>query len=336
MLAAYNIRFVDIEEVTNHAAVYFGTQDLADGTVARYRHKFPESRVWLEIDDQKATEITNEYLALVVMNLNEAAFSECGKRHFFQRDALTLPEVTKKKRSVFYNLEWGPDPTTEKTFKTPPSIVRVVHKPFSFNLNPDCTFWLLSSLFKPVYRNTVSRHTYVQRGTQALAPYFTIEFKKARQADEDAEDQVAASAALTLYNRVDLRTRSLKAQGLSPYSTSAFADIKHFGLTFTGDWATLFVCRPMICETAGNEEVGDPWDGCTIGLLRQLRVVIEDDVKELASWVNEIHFWGLTVHADAVEADVKHILLSRRTVNLRVSDIQGAAQSAEHTGDDQD
>lgn len=93
--------------------------------------------------------------------MNEAAFSGCGKRRFFQRDDLALPEAAERKRTIFHNLEWGPSPEfmNFKILRTPPKLLAgdVPHKPFSFNLNPDCTFWLLNSPFKSDCRNAVSR-----------------------------------------------------------------------------------------------------------------------------------------------------------------------------------
>lgn len=181
--------------------------------------------------------------------------------------------------------------------------------------------------------------TYVLKGPEALASYFTIEFKKELEAVDAAEDQVAAFAALTLYNRVDLRRRSLEAQLQTQRSQSSseltFADIKHYGLTFAAQEATLFLCRPIMRRTV-DDQVLETWHGCTINRLCIINVTTQEGIRELASWVNEIHHWGLTSHANAVEADVKHILMGRKGAKLRVSDIPVFSQPARQPGDDQD
>lgn len=80
----------------------------------------------------------------------------------------------------------------------PPLIKKAsVPKTFSFDIRPDCQYWLSMRSFNPKYAQLYPEHVFVLR-EQITCPYFTIEFKKDDGSTLKAENQVATAAVALL------------------------------------------------------------------------------------------------------------------------------------------
>jgi hypothetical protein len=132
-------------------------------------------------------------------------------------------------------------------------------------------------------------------------PYFTIEFKKHGQSNDQATWQACAAASIALYNRYLLKCKAL-AVGAEEWTDSDRVQIKHYILTYVGVDYDIWVLRARFSEDSSA------WDGCSITNICHSTCTSKAGVRRLESWINEIHRWGLSVHAAGCQADVKTIL----------------------------
>lgn len=161
--------------------------------------------------------------------------------------------------------------------------------------------------------------TYALPHAKAMAPYLTIEFEKDDQSFKVAENQLVASTALVLYNRVRLRCERLQTFGVSPteWDIDDFEDIMHYGIAFSGSEARSYTGRPIwlfeeaVAAESGPRAIENVWRGCQLRCFQLLNVTNTDDVLELQQWTNEIHNWGLGKHSEEFVLDVKGVLVNQ-------------------------
>lgn len=332
VLARHGIILRDIKDDLRSPYAHFGTpdpegDDKFSGTLLEWyhtkHHHTKDSKVWLSLDETKARDIATEYQAMNRLRENEAAFSYYGKSSFFKMDKRILPESELRVNTTRFMLEWGPKPD-DKNLYPPPQVngPELTQPPFAFNMKPDCTYWLTLCRMNPRYRSMASRLTYTLPQIQAMAPYLTIEFKKDDQDYEVAENQLAASVAVILYNRVRLRCDRLQAcqTPRSNWSGKHFADIKHYAIGFNGSQARIYRAYPNLtfAEVAGEALLTEQtesehpantiWKGCRLDDFSLMDAQRVDGVLSLQEWVNEIHCWGLGAHSEQVIFDIKGIL----------------------------
>lgn len=188
---------------------------------------------------------------------------------------------------------------------------------YAFDLRPDCAYWLSMQAFSQKYKVQIGQHVYVVNG-KITCHYLTIEFKRDATEETAASNQVAAAGALALYNRFRLREQSLKLAG-QKWNKEQITSLRHYGITFGGP-AYIVWCIRIV--TKNNQWVGCRMQSVCIGNCR-----LADGVRDLIDWINEIHFWGLTVHGPACQDDVKTCI---RALNggYRVSDV-GSMEATE-------
>lgn len=63
---------------------------------------------------------------------------------------------------------------------------------YSFNFDPDCTYWLTLHRLNAWQRDCVPDYIYVKRDI-AMTPYLTVEFKKPNQTSREAQDRIACA-----------------------------------------------------------------------------------------------------------------------------------------------
>ncbi|KAK5110513.1 hypothetical protein LTR85_001003 [Meristemomyces frigidus] len=242
----------------------------------------------------------------------EAKFQFHALSHFFLQDEVHVPHSLERKRVAYCKMQWAPKPEGRLLCCAPEMQQTPFDAcpPFGFVTNPDCTFWLTALQFNPKHRADVRDITFVVNKPQVMTPYFTIEFKKSDTTLEAAVNQIAAAAALTLYNRVALRAWRLRDTAPDrPLTSQDFEDIFHFGIAFAGEQALIYKISPTLHDLAFPSAV-------LVGGARGNRPNETDlsranepnNVLELKRWVNEIQNWGLGYYSREVRVDVKGIL----------------------------
>ncbi|KAK0953584.1 hypothetical protein LTR91_023667 [Friedmanniomyces endolithicus] len=229
---------------------------------------------------------------------DEAKFAFYGKLAFFKQDVAHIPRSSARKRSAYCKMEWAPQPDSD-ILRCPPMVSHVTslaasgrnEAPFTFNHKPDCTFWLPMVQFNPVYRRAMPRLTFMVPKAEVVGPYLTIEFKKADQDMASAVNQLAASAALILFNRVTLRIRRLNEYSLQREQCSFLSHLeglKHYGIALAAQYANIHVIKPRFEATGkardgqnGAFDVASVWRGCRVRLLVSLDLTREEDVLEM-------------------------------------------------------
>ena len=307
--------------------------------IVKWYHKqsgLNDSFIWLPLLQEDARNIAYEYQQMVAVEEEEAKFAFFGKLAFFQQDVAHVPRSNLRKRSAYCKMEWAPKPDGQ-VLHCPPIVKHVgrhaaeaTSEPyFAFNNKPDCTFWLPMVQFNPVYRRAVPRLTFMVPKAEVVGPYLTIEFKKADQDATAAVNQLAAAAALILFNRLALRVRRLNEylrSGNASYTPADFDGLKHYGVALAAQYVYIYEATPHLGEEMEVSDRGDGrlkaeriWQGCKLRLLVSLDLTREEEVLEMCSWVNEIQNWGLATHSEDLIVDIKGILRKGEGGDERIS-----------------
>jgi hypothetical protein len=262
---------------------------------------------------------------MLALKENDTKFSYRGKRYFFKDDDLHAPGDDIRCSSVYFQLEWAPNPDGQQLI-CPPVVVADRGLDFGFNSNPDCTYWLTTQRFNMDYRKQIDRLTFVLPHVEAVAPYLTIEFKKDVSTFDAAVNQLTVSATLILYNRFRLQLDHLRAmECLSSVNERAYEDLKHYGIAFNGSKAHFFVAQPRLNLESPS---GATWRGCRLTHFTTFDANNWQHVISIQHWLNEIHNWGLGEFSSYLMLDVKGILRAAPGGN-RVSQLQGDAEALE-------
>lgn len=266
----------------------------------------PVSPVWLNADEQWVEEVTEDYDSMMRERLCEAEFAAYALEKFLRRDR-RLGALSRKKEERLWHtirvLELVAKPT-ETLWMAPPVLEqdeKEGYTNYDFDIRPDCAYWLSDQAFARNYKPLVNQHVFVS-GQQAkvTCPYLTIEFKKDECDISVARNQVAAATALFLYNRYELRRRSLELSG-QEWSVELSKHLQQYGMTFTGSTYEVWWIEPLLTDEF-------KWDGCCMHRVWSGECTDADSVCDLIDWINEIHCWGLTVHGPQCELDVKACL----------------------------
>lgn len=192
---------------------------------------------------------------------------------------------------------------------------------YRWDVRPDCAYWLSNRGFNEEYAEAIPGCCFVYR-SWISNPYFTIDFKKNDWKSGVAATQLLTAAAIALFNRCELRAQARR-------TVNETDGLRHYGITFEGSQFVVYVVEPTpapitspisvhtgpivpqfapadtASSTSESEKPFFAWYGCKMNRLAQGDCTIPRDVQRLVSWVNEIHRWGLTVHARSVQTDIK-------------------------------
>lgn len=272
-------------------------------------------QVWLNNDESLVQDIVREYSCMDRRNLCEAEFASYARETLLKRDGRVLDLDQEERNSL-----WLPERMIELVAKPtvavwtrpplvgkPAEIGDTSHTDYEFDLRPDCAYWLSLQAFNPDYRTQVKEYVYVLNRT-ITCPYLTIEFKRDDSEEQVAWNQVAAAAALALYNRFRLRQEALGQH----CDLKQLQVIRHYGMTFTGSCYSIWIILPQVTPQS-------KWRGCRMDRLFQGDCTTQAGVRDLIDWINEIHCWGLTLHGPECAKDVK-LSLKARSCGFRVSD----------------
>jgi hypothetical protein len=298
-------RGICIDDTTKSvlAAFHFGVDEApANGLPEYYRNLsgLSETTLWLDADESFITDIVREYESMREYSLNEAEHATYAIENLLKREVRNaqLPVTRHWMAERMIQLVAKP----EKRWEQPPVLDRAVaHKPYHFDIRPDCSYWISLQAFNPDYRETIGEYVSVRKD-RILCPYLTIEFKKDDTSSRKARNQVAVASALALYNRWKLKKDRLDA-AKKPWSERHKKVLKHYGITFTGRSFEFWCIEPTL-DSQGS------WIGCRMYRLAQHTCKSSNGVRRFVDWVNEIHRWGLTVHGPSCERDIKYCINS--------------------------
>ena len=183
--------------------------------------------------------------------------------------------------------------------RNPPAYL-ILSSEYSFDVRPDCSYWLSLRAFNLEYQSYVHQLIHTIHN-EFISPYLTIEFKRDLEAEVVVKNQVAAASSLALYNRFRLREQRLELTKDTWTKEDLIMDIKHYGLTMQGSQYGIWCITPTVSEV-------DRWAGCEMKLVGYGHCGNPHDVRGFINWINEIHYWGLTVHGPGCQDDAKYML----------------------------
>lgn len=309
-----NARRIYVDEegpIMPSAFAHFGTEKPQDGYTSL--EGLSGASIWVQKDSTELTHIAAEYTQMRGLGLAEEEFASLAKEIFLLR--------TWRSETASLERQWRVDrmlqlvcPLEEKKHWLAPPILDAdaADVKWSWDIRPDCAYWLSLNGFNPKYRFQVKKCTFV-RG-YITCPYFTVEFKRDGQPENVAINQVAAAGSLALYNRWRLHSEARIAKPTLPDDTP---NIRHYALTFVGSIFVFWVLQPTIHD--------GQWNGCTMTSLIKADCADVYDIEELVDWINEVHRWGLSEHGPGCERDVKAILNTSgvRTSNIHENVLEG-------------
>ena len=183
---------------------------------------------------------------------------------------------------------------------------------YSCDVRPDCSYWLSPKAFRQEYRSYV-HHLIHTIHKKFVSPYLTIDFKRDLDAEVVVKNQVAAASALALHNRFRLREQRLEVAQRPWSEGDVTMSIRHYGLTMQGSQYEVWCTTPTLSDDRR-------WAGCEMRLIGYGHCEEPYDVRELIKWINEIHYWGLTIHGPPCQNDAKE-MLGKMNTGFRPSDI---------------
>jgi hypothetical protein len=300
-----NSRGIHIDDSTKSvlAAFHFGVDKAPAEDLPEYYRNLSglsETTLWLDTDESFLIDVVREYESMKEYSLNEAEHATYAIETLLKREIRNarLPKTRHWMAERMVQLVAKP----EKQWEQPPVLDKTVpHKPYNFDIRPDCSYWVSLQAFNPEYREAVGEYVSVRKD-RILCPYLTIEFKKDDSTLRKARNRVAIASALALYNRWKLKKDRLDAVK-KPWSERHEKVLKHYGLTFTGRNFEFWCIEPTL-DSQGS------WIGCRMYRLAQHTCNSSEGVSRFVNWVNEIHRWGLTVHGPSCERDIKYCINS--------------------------
>lgn len=266
-----------------------------------YKDFAVDLQIYLEFDDAEANRIAKKYSEMSSLGLCEAEFQTMGTETFFRGQQTFEPPKTRQ--WTVYRMMQLVNPANDETEWAPPPLLTTDQQDgYTFDVRPDCSYWISLSGFNSNYHGDIRRwlHVLYKRMT---CPYLTVEFKKDDENVNQAQRQASAPAAVAVYNRYRLKQVAIQTDDSRAWTEEDRELMRHYVLTFTGENFDVWIMR---AEPQPNGDTA--WDGCRMVRLCKSACDSIDGVRKLAFWLNEIHRWGLGAHAAGIEEDIKKIL----------------------------
>lgn len=257
------------------------------------------NNIWVDTTERFCEQMSREFSALIQYEDILEPEYERSCNYFFKFELRDASMAKDRKFRTEATPQGSVKPDMIKLWTIPPILSPDAHtKEYLWDLRPDLIYWLSLNGFSPEYTWALEQYTHV-RFKRKLSPYCTVEYKRAKDtmSEKISMNQMAASSLIALWNRFDLRKRAIKAQQ-RPWQKKDMEDMKHYGVRVQREAFDIWVM------TATMSEQGE-WEGARLKLLRTGELSTVIGVEALSVWLNEIHRWGLSVHAKGVEADVK-------------------------------
>ncbi|KAI1430983.1 hypothetical protein GGR50DRAFT_698467 [Xylaria sp. CBS 124048] len=292
---------------------HFGLSGMPKDRVARYyvySQRFPLG-IWIKPDTEREVRIRDEYLAMGMYGCNEAEYSTFALHEIFLNSRLSPPPPTPVGADTSKR-PWTPvrmlrlaQGLSPDTWESPPYIARIARiappeKQYEWDIRPDCAYYISLQAFPTTYRDKVDKFVSVVQ-KRAFAPYLTIEFKKENETAATTRNHLAAASAMALYNRWRLKSAALhhllKNKGTWPEEQKL--QMRHYGITLVGPTWQLWYTTPKTYHK---------WTGCTMSHIIDGQCTDLDGVIRLLDSINDVHYWGLTEHANC-KTDIDLVLI---------------------------
>ncbi len=233
------------------------------------------ANVWVEKSDVEAGRIAAEYKEMKGLSLCEEKFARVAKETFLQRAWRSVDTSEDRRWRAERMLQLVCPPQENAHWCIPPLLDSNASSvaEWSWDIRPDCAYWLSLKGFNQQYSFHVQNCAFVQ--DYITCPYFTIEFKRDGQSHDVAVKQVAAAGAMALYNRWRLFSEA------KYISLSFIGTIRHYALTFIGPKFVFWILQPTPRD--------GQWSGCTMRRLVGSECTAVYGVRELIDWINEVH-----------------------------------------------
>ncbi|KAF2086040.1 hypothetical protein K490DRAFT_66966 [Saccharata proteae CBS 121410] len=304
--------------------VHFGTTEPPNATSRQSFYRkvtgLRETEIWLDIDREKAARIRREYKAMESWGLKEGDHEHTAVELILKRE-WRWPERETKTEEVTNErvTKIGIKPIPSLRWKAPPLIGKHEprksnYKPFEFDVFPDALYWISLNNFDP--GRTVLFEPFVHIFNQRiLLPYLTVEHKCDGTESRNAKHQIAASAAMILYNRFLVKGILLDLTG-APWSTVNTSNLRHYGLIMMGSKWSIWLARPRITRSG-------KWSGCTVDCIDEGTMSSYTVIQKLGDWLNEIHRWGLTTWGTEVIQDLETCVATASSRALEELEVSG-------------
>ncbi|KAI0102202.1 hypothetical protein GGR51DRAFT_528124 [Nemania sp. FL0031] len=279
---------------------HFGFSGLPEDRIERFNtyKNMLQLSVLLKPDTERKERIQREYRAMNEYRCNEAEYSAYALHNIFL-DEPRYPALltTGDERWLPVRMLQLVQKPSENEWEKPP-LLELPEKQYEWDVRPDCAYYASLQAFPPIIRPSVEKYVSVVQ-ERAFSPYLTIEFKKNNETAITAQNQVAVASAIALYNRWRLKREALQITNDGNWSEEQKLQIRHYGITFTGSKWELWFSIP---------KTYDNWTGCTMFSMRRGQCSMLDSVGLLLSSINDLHYWGLMVHAKSCKVDIDTII----------------------------
>ncbi len=292
-------RWISVDRLLSRIAFeYFGTSR----PTQRYQDLpgLESTAVWLESNTSFIPGVVSAYKEMKELGLCEAEYAQYTMENFFKGERPNVEPTRPWKTRRLIELEVNP----EELWKSPPVLDVPPAKDYNFDIRPDVSYWIPIEAFNEENTNYIEELVLV-RHERFLCPYLTIQFKKEDPQDEEAENQIAIAGSIALYNRFLLKERRLRKKN-QDWTDQHLAPVKHYGITFSAEEVGIWCIRPR--PPLSIHDLSHTWTGCVMERVFRSPCTQEARVQMLADWINEIHRWGMTTHADSCQRDLERYM----------------------------
>ena len=258
-----------------------------------------KSTLWLDTEPTFLEKVNKEYYFMHHYHLCEAEFASFAKENLLKREPRqeiqhNAEDSDQRFPRAERMLEFvcKPDDDPESLWRVPPLVVSQDYPTYTFDIRPDCSYWISLHAFNSKYSGQMGGFVHVSQ-ERMTCPYFTVEFKRDDTAARRGSVQAATFGALALYNRYLLRTQVTSKE----WTHEQECQLRHYALTIAKSSYTFWCIRPKLKDGV--------WKGCHMERMCFGHLGKIQGVTDFVSWTNEIHRWGLTKHLKSCETDVR-------------------------------
>ncbi|KAI1128915.1 hypothetical protein F5Y10DRAFT_291564 [Nemania abortiva] len=251
--------------------------------------------IWLEPDDENSKRIQEEFYAMNGYFCNEAEFTAYALQEVLldERRYPKSAEPTEILMAPVRTLQLVQKPTSPMW--DVPTRLASSEKRYDWNIRPDCAYYISLRAFPFDFRHDVKEFVSVVQ-KRACCPYLTIGFQKYLETPETATNQVAIASAIALYNRWRLKHEALQKLGIAgDWPENHKNQLRHYSITFVEAAWELWYTTP---------KTYDVWSGCTMFRMKSGDCHDANSIVLLLGILNDIHYWGLTVHGKSCLVDI--------------------------------